>query len=100
MLLKITQTFNEQASTGTFVHGFMATYCHAKPLLAAPKAQKALQMQADIVDYATYCRSLLTNEECIVIAKSDLHLNHRPEFRLSDIPAQHKLNTMYVMSTN
>ena len=31
MLLKIVQTFNEQASTGTFVPGFMA-----------PKAQKAL----------------------------------------------------------
>ena len=42
MLLKIAQTFNEQASTGMFVPGFMATYCHAKPLLAAPKAQKAL----------------------------------------------------------
>ena len=42
MLLKIAQTFNEQASTGTFVPGFMATYCHAKPLLAVPKAQKAL----------------------------------------------------------
>ena len=42
MLLKIAQKFNEQASTGTFVPGFMATYCHAKPLLAVPKAQKAL----------------------------------------------------------
>ena len=42
MLLKIAQTFNEQASTGTFVPGFMATYCHAKPLLAAPKTHKAL----------------------------------------------------------
>ena len=30
---KIAQLFNEQASTGTFVH--------AKPLLEAPKAQKA-----------------------------------------------------------
>ena len=42
MLLKIAQTFNEQASIGTFVPGFMVTYCHAKPLLAAPKVQKAL----------------------------------------------------------
>ena len=44
MLLKIVQTFNEQAtcSIGTFVPGFMVTYCHAKPLLAAPKVQKAL----------------------------------------------------------
>jgi hypothetical protein len=41
MLLKIAQTFNEQASTGTFVPGFMATYCHANPLLAALKVQKA-----------------------------------------------------------
>jgi hypothetical protein len=43
MLLKIAQTLNEQASTGTFVHvpGFMAAYCHAKPLLAALKVQKA-----------------------------------------------------------
>jgi hypothetical protein len=37
MLLKIAQTFNEQA----IVPGFMATYCHAKPLLAALKVQKA-----------------------------------------------------------
>ena len=42
MLLKIAQTFNEQASTGTFIPGYMVTYCHTKPLLAAPKAQKAL----------------------------------------------------------
>ncbi len=44
MLLKVVQTFNEQASTciGTFVPGFMVTCCHAKPLLAAPKVQKAL----------------------------------------------------------
>ena len=41
MLLKTAQTFNEQASTGMFVPGIMATYCHGKPLLAAPKAQKA-----------------------------------------------------------
>ena len=32
---------NEQASTGMFVPGFMATYCHTKLLLAALKAQKA-----------------------------------------------------------
>ena len=40
---KIAQTFDEQAtcSTGMFVPCFMVTYCHAKPLLAAPKAQKA-----------------------------------------------------------
>ena len=38
MLLKIAQTFSEQAM---FVPGFMATYCQAKLLLAAPKAQKA-----------------------------------------------------------
>ena len=42
MLLKIVQTFSEQASIGTFVPGFMVTYCHAKPLLAVPKVQKAL----------------------------------------------------------
>ena len=41
MLLEIAQTFSEQASTGTFVPGFMATYCQAKLLLAAPKVQKA-----------------------------------------------------------
>ena len=41
MLLKIAQTFSEQASTGMFVPGFMVTYCQAKLLLAAPKAQKA-----------------------------------------------------------
>ena len=41
---KIAQTINEQASIGTFVPGFKATYCHGKPLLAAPKAQKALMI--------------------------------------------------------
>ena len=41
MLLKIAQTFNKQATTGMFTPGFMATYCHAIPLLAAPKALKA-----------------------------------------------------------
>jgi hypothetical protein len=41
MLLKIAQTFNVQASIGIFVPGFMATYCHAKPLFAALKLQKA-----------------------------------------------------------
>ena len=40
MLLKIAQTFNEYASTGMLVPGLMATYCHTKLLLAAPKAQK------------------------------------------------------------
>ena len=40
MSLKIAQAFNEQASTVTFVPGFMVIYCHAKPLLATPKAQK------------------------------------------------------------
>ena len=39
MLLKIARMFNQQATTGMFVPGFMATYCHAMPLLAAPKAQ-------------------------------------------------------------
>ena len=38
---KNSQMFNEQASTGTFVPGFIATYCHAKLLLVAPKAQNA-----------------------------------------------------------
>ena len=38
---KNSHTFNEQASTGMFVPGFMATYCHTKLLLVAPKAQKA-----------------------------------------------------------
>ena len=33
--------FNEQASTSTFVPSLMATDCHGKPLLAAPKVQKA-----------------------------------------------------------
>ena len=41
MLLKIAQTFSDQASTAMFVPGFMATYCHAKPLLPVSKAQKA-----------------------------------------------------------
>ena len=41
MLLKIAQTFNKQATTGMFIPGFMATYCHTIPLLAAPKALKA-----------------------------------------------------------
>ena len=39
---KIAQIFNEQASTGTFVPGFMATYCHIKLSLAALKAQNVL----------------------------------------------------------
>ena len=33
--------FNDQASTGMFVPGFMATYCQPKLLLAASMAQKA-----------------------------------------------------------
>jgi hypothetical protein len=41
MLLNIAQTFNEQTSTEAFIPGFMAIYCHAKPLLAALKVQKA-----------------------------------------------------------
>ena len=41
MLLKIAQTFSEQASTGMFVPGFMVTYYQAKLLVAVPKAQKA-----------------------------------------------------------
>ena len=41
MLQKIAQTFNKQATTGMFITGFMATYCHAMPLLAAPKVLKA-----------------------------------------------------------
>ena len=40
MLLKIAQMFNEQAGTRMFVPGFMVTYCHAKPLLAALRVQK------------------------------------------------------------
>ena len=40
MLLKIAQTFNEQASTGTFVPSSVAIDCHAKPLLAPPKAPR------------------------------------------------------------
>ena len=40
-ILKVAQTFSTQASTDMFVAGFMVTYCHAKPLLAVPKAQKA-----------------------------------------------------------
>lgn len=39
---KKAQMFSKQASTAMFVPGFMATYCHAKPLLAVLKAQKAL----------------------------------------------------------
>jgi hypothetical protein len=41
LLLKIAQTFNEQTSTEAFIPGFMAIYCHATPLLAAVKVQKA-----------------------------------------------------------
>jgi hypothetical protein len=41
LLLKTTQTFNEQISTEAFIHGFMVIYCHAKPLLTALKVQKA-----------------------------------------------------------
>ena len=41
MLLKVAQTFSEETSTDKFVPGFMLTYCKAKLLLAAPKAQKA-----------------------------------------------------------
>ena len=41
-ITKNSTIFNEQASTGTFVPGFVAIYYHAKPLLAAPKVQKAL----------------------------------------------------------
>ena len=43
MLLKIVWTFRDQpiCSTANVVPGFMATCCHAKPLLAVPKAQKA-----------------------------------------------------------
>ena len=43
MLLKIAQTYmyHDQSSTAKFVPGFMATCCCAKPLLAAPKVQKA-----------------------------------------------------------
>ena len=41
-ILDVTKNSNEQASTDTFVPCFMVTYCHSKPLLAAPKAQKAL----------------------------------------------------------
>ena len=33
--------FHDRASTAMFVPGFMATCCHAKPLLAVPKVQKA-----------------------------------------------------------
>jgi Asp/Glu/hydantoin racemase len=32
---------NEQTSTEAFIPGFTAIYCHAKPLLAALKDQKA-----------------------------------------------------------
>ena len=38
----VTKTFNEQASTGTFVPRVMATYCHAKPLLAIPKGPEGI----------------------------------------------------------
>jgi hypothetical protein len=33
--------FNEQTSTEAFIPGFMAVYCHTKPLMAALKVQKA-----------------------------------------------------------
>ena len=39
MLLKIAQKFGEQANIDMFVPGFMATYCHTKPV---QKAQKSL----------------------------------------------------------
>ncbi len=41
MLLKIALTLSEQASTVMFIPGFMVTFCQAKLLLVAPKAQKA-----------------------------------------------------------
>ena len=40
-ILKIAQTFHDQASTAMLVPGFMVTCCNAMALLAVPKAQKA-----------------------------------------------------------
>ena len=41
MLLKIAQSFHDQDSIAMFAPGFMVICCHAKPLLAVPKAQEA-----------------------------------------------------------
>ena len=43
MLLKIAQTFSNQASTAMFLPGFMATCCHTKPLLAVSKASPTVR---------------------------------------------------------
>ena len=41
IVTKNSKTFNEQTSIGNVCTLFLATYFHAKPLLVAPKIQKA-----------------------------------------------------------
>ena len=81
-VLKIAQTFNEQVSTGMFVPGFMATYCHTKPLSAVYvdfvlKRLLALDsVENHLEDHDSFCSSSEPEKNGLIVIKNGDLLPH------------------------